>query len=112
MLSTPMSNQYLDAFKTSLEAWTDERFVSRANIQNLAMFSEYLVNLAGQDGWQYDGHSFKVGVPMCCLTVKATIDDIPQVVFTSGRTYISCVTSFLHKLEQGWLEWRKDRYRC
>lgn len=111
MQSTPTVNQHLSAFKTSLEGWTDERFISREDIRILAMFSGYLVNLSHLDGWQYDGHSFKIGVPMCCLTVKATIDDTPQVVFTSGRTYTACVRHFLRKLEQGWLEWRNDRYR-
>lgn len=108
---TAMVNPHIDAFDASLTAWTDERFVSREQVRVLSMFSLYLVNLSDQDGWQYDGHSFKVGVPMCCLTVKATIDGVPQVVFTSGRTHVSCVSIFMRKLDAGWLEWRNDRYR-
>lgn len=98
-------------FEASLKDWTDERFVSRTQIRALSMFSEYLVNLAEADGWQYDGHSMKMGHPMCCLTVKATIDDIPQVVFTSARTPTGCIVTFVRKLETELLEWQNDRYR-
>lgn len=106
-----MENPHVKRLDESLKDWVDERFVSKAEIRALAMFSVYLVNLAEQDGWQYDGHSFKVGVPVSVLTVKATIDGIPQVVFTSGWTHTACVQTFIKKLEQGWLEWRNDRYR-
>lgn len=106
-----MENEYLEQFAAVLADWTDERFISRQQLRALAMFYMYLVNLSEADGWVYDGHSFKVGTPMSCLTVKATIDGIPQVVFTSGRTAISCVVTFVRKLEEGWLEWRNDRYR-
>lgn len=105
------NGQHLQNFETALSQWTDERFISRTQIRALSMFSEYLVNLAAADGWDYYGHSYKVGQPMGCLTVKADIDGIPHVVFTSGRTYTGCVVAFLRKLEEGWLEWQKDRYR-
>ena len=108
---SPMKNDTIDKFRESLDGWIDERFVTRADLWALAMLSVYIVNLSEQDGWVYDGHSFKVGTPMCCLTVKATIDGIPQVVFTSGRTHTGCVRAFITKLEQGLLEWRNDRYR-
>lgn len=103
--------EHVEEFVRSLAKWTDERFVSREELQALAMFSVYLVNLSETDGWVYDGHSYKVASPMCCLTVKATIDGIPHVVFTSGRTHTGCVKAFVRKLEEGWLEWRVDRYR-
>lgn len=107
----PRETEHVLEFFKSLEDWTDERFVSREHVKALTMFSLYLVNLSEADGWVYDGHSFKVGVPMCCLTVKATIAGVPQVVFTSGRTHIGCVVAFLRKQREGWLEWRDDRYR-
>ena len=103
--------EYLAQFYVSLDDWTDERFISKQELQALAMFNLYLVNLSEEDGWVYDGHSFKVGTPMCCLTIKATIDGIPQVVFTSGRSNTACVKAFMRKLKEGWLEWRNDRYR-
>lgn len=102
---------HLEEFEQALARWTDERFVSREQVRALSMFSVYLVNLAEREGWEYDGHSFKVASPMSVLTVKATIDGVPQVVFTSGRTHTACVQHFIKKLEQGWLEWRADRYR-
>lgn len=107
----PSNGQYLKQFETSLEGWTDERFVSRTQMRALAMFAEYLVNLADDDGWEYVGHSYKRGTPMGCLVVKADIEDIPHVVFTSARTYTGCIVAFLRKLEEGWLEWRRDRFR-
>lgn len=105
------NGQYLKQFEASLEKWTDQRFISRTQIRALSMFAEYLVNLAEADGWDYYGHSYKAGLPMGCLTVKADIDGVPQVVFTSGQTYTGCVVAFIRKLEEGWLEWRPDRYR-
>lgn len=105
------NGQHLDDFEKSLSTWTDERFLSRTQVRALYMFTMYLVNLAEADGWEYYGHSYKVGLPFGCLTVKADIDGIPHVVFTSGRTYVSCVVAFVRKMGEGWLEWRPDRYR-
>jgi hypothetical protein len=106
-----IENEHLERFDEALQVWTDERFVSRAEIRALAMFSKYLVNLAEDDGWEYCGQSFKRGVPMCTLVVKAYMDEVPVVVFTSARTHTGCVVTFLRKLEQGLLEWREDKYR-
>lgn len=104
-------NGHVAQFRESLEGWTDERFMSKIQVWAAAMFLMYIVNLAEADDWQYDGHSLKVGTPMCTLTVKATIEGTPQVVFTSGRTTISCVRIFIRKLEEDLLEWQPDRYR-
>lgn len=106
-----MDTPHVVEFQKSLEDWTDERFVSKRDIEALAMFSLYLVNLSEADGWQYDGHSFKVGKPMSTLVVRATLEGIPHVVFSSGRTHTGCVRAFVRKLEEGWLEWVVDRYR-
>lgn len=106
-----MVTKHLEAFGQALAEWTDARFVSSDQIRAMAMFHLYLVNLAEDDGWEYDGHSFKIGAPMCTLTVKATIGGVPQVVFTSARTSIACVVVFVRKLEGELLEWRDDRYR-
>lgn len=108
---TPTDTQYFQGFEESLKTWTDERFVSREELRALAMFSKYIVNLAEAGGWRYDGHSYKESDFLGCLVVKATRDDIPQVVFTSARSYTTCVQVFVRKLEEGLLEWRKDRYR-
>lgn len=102
---------HLAALDAALENWRDERFISRTHVRAVAIFSEYLVNLSEEAGWVYVGHSFKVATPMCILVVKADIEGIPHVVFSSGRTYTGCVVAFLRKLEEGWLEWQKDRYR-
>lgn len=104
-------NSHVAGFRQALEAWDDERFVSRRQLWGMAMFFMYLVNLGEEDGWQYDGHSLKMGSPMCMLTVKAHIEGTPYVVFTSGRTPTSCVRVFIRKLEEGLLEWQPDKYR-
>lgn len=103
--------EYVEQFKAAVKGWTDERFLSRKQLYALARFFLYLVNLAEADGWQYDGHSLKVGVPMSVLVVKATIDGVPYVVFTSARTTVGCVVTFMRKLDEDLLEWRKDRFR-
>ncbi len=105
------NSPYLEQFDASLAGWTDERFLTRRQLSSLARFFLYLVNLSEEDGWVYDGHSMKVGTPMCGLVVKATIGGKPYVVFTSGRTTMACIVIFVRKLEEGLLEWREDRYR-
>ena len=102
---------HLEQFEESLEGWTDERFLTRLQLSALARFFMYLVNLSEDDGWIYDGHSMKLGSPMCVLVVKATIDHAPVVVFTSARTTTGCVVTFMRKLDQGLLEWRDDKFR-
>jgi hypothetical protein len=102
---------HLDALEEALQVWKDERFITRDQLRALALFHQHLVNLSENDGWQYDGHSLKVGHPMCALVVKATIDGIPHVVFSSARTPTGCVVIFVRKLESGLLEWVVDRFR-
>lgn len=106
-----MNNEYLERFEEALKGWTDERFITREDIRTLAMFNLYLVNLSEGDGWVYDGHSFKVGSPMCTLVVRGSLDGVPHVVFSSGRTTTACMRAFLRKLAEGWLEWQVDKFR-
>lgn len=106
-----MDNEYLDRFRESLKAWTDHRFVTADQIEGLAMFHLYLVNLSEDDGWVYAGHSMKIGTPMCCLVVKSWHGDVPMVVFTSAATPMGCIRIFLRKLQEELLEWQRDKYR-
>lgn len=104
-------SEYIENFRAALEAFTDERFASRQDLYDLAMFHLYLVNLAENDGWQYDGHSWKESAGLGCLVVKATVDGIPSVVFTNAHSSTIGIRIFLRKLDAGILEWVKDRYR-
>lgn len=106
----PSDNGYVKAFDQSLADWTDSRFVSADQIRTMSMFTMYIVNLAEADGWIYRGHSWKESASMGCLVVKATIDDLPYVVFTSARTTINGMRIFLRKLDEDLLEWVKDKY--
>jgi hypothetical protein len=106
-----MDNQYLERFDEALEAWTDERFVTRQQIRDLATFHMYLVNLAEADGWFYNGHSVKVGYSMTRLTVKATRANVPLVVFVSGTDTTDCIHIFLRHLSEKRLDWTVDKYR-
>lgn len=108
---TAIENQHVEGFSEAVKGWTDERMVSRKQLYALAMFSLYLVNLAEADGWSYDGHSWTQKSVMGTLTVRATIDGVPHVVFTSARTYTGSIVTFIRKLEQDFLEWVQDRYR-
>lgn len=107
----PSNAGYVEQFRTSLASWTDERFVSRDDLEALSMFSVYLVNLAEEDGWQYDGHSYAVRLPLSCLVIKATMDGSPVVCFNSGRTFGNCVRIFLRRIDSNLVEWRPDKYR-
>lgn len=102
---------HLEEFVKSLEGWTDERFITREEIRAVAMFTKYLVNLLEEQGATYDGHSLQVNLPLSRLIVRGTIDDIPHVVFTSGRTPIACIRIFVRKVEEDLLEWTPDKYR-
>lgn len=106
-----MAVEHLEQFRAALEGWTDERFISRDEIEAVAMFNMYLVNLLEDAGATYDGHSLRIGTPMCLLVVRGSLDGIPHVVFSSGRTPIACVRIFLRKLEEGLLEWTPDKFR-
>ena len=106
-----MTNPYIEQFDKALETWGDQRFATREQVRDLLMFFLYLVNLTEADGWTYDGHSLNVGSPFCRLVVRGTIDGVPHVVFTSGRTPMGCIHIFLRKLDNGWLEWQVDRFR-
>lgn len=106
-----MDSEYLKQFDQAVEGWTDERFLSRKELDALGRFFQYIVDLAEDDGWRYDGHSMKVGSPMCVLVVKATMGDAPVVVFTSARSATGCVVTFMRKFDAELLEWRDDQFR-
>lgn len=108
---TAKDSKYLLEFDKALKGWTDERFVSRQALRDLALLYEYIVNLADEDGWEYCGHSLQVKGPTATLVVRAKLEGIPHIVFSSGRTATGCVRAFMRKMEEGWLEWQVDRYR-
>lgn len=106
-----MNSKRVEEFAKVLEDWKDTRFMAKDEVLSAYKFLVLQVNLAEQDDWQYDGHSLKISLPMSVLTVKATIEGVPYVVFSSGRTTMECIRSFLRKQEGGFLDWRKDRFR-
>ena len=105
-----MDNEHLERFEEALQRWTDERFVSRADIRTVSMFTGYIVNLAEDDGWAFCGYSLRAGSPMSLLVVKGAIEGVRHVVFTSARTTTGCMRIFLRKMEEGLLEWTPDKF--
>lgn len=106
----PMSNETIERFDEALATWTDNRFVSAADIRVMAMFIMYIVNLAEHAGWQYRGHSWRESKYLGCLVVKATVDGVPSIVFTNAKTPIAGMRIFLRKMEGDFLEWVPDKY--
>ena len=106
-----MDNQHVAGFHQALTGWTDHRFVSRDELEALAMFDMYLVNLLEARGRSYYGHTYSQKGRMGCLVVKANWGEIPQVVFTNGRTYVACIRIFLRRLQEDAQDWRLDKYR-
>lgn len=104
------NGEYLEQFEQSLLDWTDSRFLTRDQLRTVAMFTMYLVNLAEQDGWVLRGYSWKESEYLGCLVVKATVEGVPQVVFTNAKTPINGMRIFLRKLEEDFLEWVPDKY--
>lgn len=108
----PMDSQHVERFGEALEEWTDQRFVTREQIHDLAMFTVYLVNLAEGAGWTYDGHSLSLGNPTSRLVVRGTVKGVPSVVFTSGRTTMECIHVFMRKMKADLMEWTPDKFRA
>lgn len=106
----PRDSEHIRNLDTSLETWTDSRFISAGEIKTLAMFTMYLVNLADHHGWVYRGYSWKESEHLGCLVVKAVVDGAPSVVFTNAKTPTEAMRIFLRKLEENFLEWIPDRY--
>lgn len=106
-----MDNPHIQSLEDALQDWKDHRFVTRDEVRAAAMFLLYLVNLADQGGWQYDGHSWKESAYLGCLTVKATVDGVPSVAFTNAKTPIASMRIFLRKVDADLIEWVPDKYR-
>ena len=106
----PRTGQAVVGFDKALETWTDHRFISAEEIRTAAMFLVYLVNFAEYAGWEYRGHSWKESPRLGCLVVKAVVDGVPCVVFTSAKTILRGMRIFLRKLEGDFLEWVPDKY--
>ena len=99
------------AARESIDAWKDERYLSRGQLWSLWLFTEYLENLATAGGWSVDGHSWKERSPLGILVVKATFENAPVVCFTSARTFLNAVCVFVRKASESRVEWVRDRYR-
>lgn len=108
----PLESQHAAAFRVALEAWTDERHLSRTHLWALWVFSTYMVNVADDQGWTYNGHSWKASASLGTLVVKATLDGVPVVCFTSARTFLNSVSIFVRKLQEDSINWVKDKFRA
>lgn len=106
----PRDTETVERFREALQGWTDERLVTRDQLETLTMFHLYLVNLADHQGWTYRGHSWKESEYLGCLVVKAVVDGVPSVVFTNAKTTTAAMRIFLRKLEGEFLEWVPDKY--
>lgn len=106
----PRDTEHVAQFDAALTKWTDQRFVSAADLRTMTMFDMYLVNLADHDDWVYRGHSWKESDRLGCLVVKGVVDGVPSVVFTNAKTPVSGMRIFLRKMEGDFLEWVPDRY--
>lgn len=106
----PRDTQSVKQFDLALEGWTDQRFVSAEDLRTMTMFNMYLVNLFDYKGWTYRGHSWRESDYLGCLVVRATVDEVPSVVFTNAKTPITSMRIFLRKLDADFLEWVPDKY--
>ncbi|MCK4960792.1 MAG: hypothetical protein KAT00_15370, partial [Planctomycetes bacterium] len=81
-----MDTVHVGGFHEALKGWTDQRFISRDDIETAAMFILYLVNLLEYRGWDLYGHTYTQKGRMGCLVVKADHEGTPHVAFTNART--------------------------
>lgn len=70
----------------------------------------YVYRPEAKPGMDVTGLSFRQSGKWERLTVKATIDGIPQVVFISDPTTMGCVRSFIRLWFSGGLTWYPDKF--
>lgn len=107
----PLKSPYAEGFRLAIETWTDERHLSRSHLWALWVFTLYLENVFEGEGWGYNGHSWKASNVIGVLVVKATVDGLPVVCFTSAKTFMNAISIFVRKLSEDGVMWVKDKYR-
>lgn len=107
-----LDSPFANGFRVALEDWTDERHLSRSQVFSLWVVGAYLENVFESQGWVLNGHSWKASAPMGTMVVKATVDGIPVVCFTSARTFVNAVSIFVRKLSEDSINWVKDKFRA
>lgn len=106
-----LESPHAEAFRVALEEWVDERHLSRSQVFALWVVGSYLENVFESQEWVLNGHSWKASAPMGTMVVKATVDGVPVVCFTSARTFVNAVSIFVRKLTEDSISWVKDKYR-
>lgn len=102
---------FLVSWRECVQAWSDERFLTKEELDALFLFATHIVNLGDAAGWEYAGHSYKRATPLGVLTVRAVLDESCVVAFISGRTFLNCVKILLRRIREDTMEWRVDKYR-
>ena len=104
-------NAHLERLEEQVQSIPTDHIMSPDLVWTAYMFTMYIVNLAEDGGWSYDGHSFKVGDPLGTLTVRSHVQDAPMVSFVNGRTMLECMGVFVRWCELGDVRWYPDKFR-
>jgi hypothetical protein len=74
------------------------------------LFCTYIVNLLEDAGFEWRGQSLRDQGWCVLLVMKVTRSGVPLVAFVSERNTTGCMRVFLRKLEEGAVNWQKDKF--
>jgi hypothetical protein len=105
-----VATDYWTEWEHTLETWTDERHITRKDLDTMVRFELQLLNLLADRGLDYRGESFKYGTPMSLLVVKVYDQRTAKVAFVNGRHRVECARIFLRKLLEDRVNWQDDKF--
>lgn len=103
--------EHLSEWRTNvLEGWTDERIVSKRDLDALLWFYQHMyADLANFEltlrGWSYRESEYS-----SLLVLKVTQGDIPYVVFSGSRDAISCVRKLKLSFQEETFQLVRDKF--
>lgn len=105
-----LSQDHIYEVQAAMEQWTDARVIDSVDLENLLLFLLYVPKTLSQFGWRFHGFSTRQRNGQTLLTLKASENGTPLVVFLTANDTIGCMHRFLDLLESDRLNWVKDRY--
>ena len=88
----------------------DHRLAYNKEAKVAYWFHTFMYDELLKSGRLCTGYVFRQPDEQCLLVVKSVYENIPQVVFCTGRNPIDCMALFCKKLYNDSLQWVKDKY--
>lgn len=107
----PMEHPGLKRLVDVCGQWTDQREIERIELQALLLFSIYGPCETSQSDDPLTGFSFRQEERQGLLVVRRLREDVHEVCFINGRTFVDCVRIYVRKWLEDTLRWYPDRFR-